>query len=203
MRAWNERRQLPRRTHVLAIQPISPRASRTLHRLRLTLEAVIDLRDPTVLAELDVDPASLVGDDYSLCQAIGGAAAFLEIDGLIVASARAPGANVVVLFSSSGRIPSCGGHLQRGVLMCLGAGAGAQSPKMLYGWRFRAAIAGRLRRIESGVGPSPGVPTCLSRRSTDLVNERAGARILLTAGSADFPEGGTGAVMLQLCCPSP
>lgn len=91
--------------HVLAVQPIPPRVSRTIHRLRLELEAVIDLRDSAVLAELDLDPASLVGEDYALCQAIGGAAAFLEIDGLIVASARAPGSNVVVLFSGSGRIP--------------------------------------------------------------------------------------------------
>lgn len=91
--------------HVLAVQPIPPRATRTLHRLRLSLEAVLDLRDPAALAALGVDSADITGDDYALCQAIGGAASFLEIDGLIVASARAPGSNIVVLFAGSGRIP--------------------------------------------------------------------------------------------------
>lgn len=91
--------------HLLSVQPIPPRATRNMHRLRLSLEAMIDLRDPTVLAELGIDPVALATDDYSLCQAIGGAAAFLELDGLIVASARAPGSNVVIMFVGAGRFP--------------------------------------------------------------------------------------------------
>lgn len=91
--------------HVLAVQPIPPRTIRTMHRLSLSLEAVLDLRDANALALLGVQVEDLMGDDFSLCQQIGGAAAFLDIDGMIVASARAPGANLVILFSGSGRIP--------------------------------------------------------------------------------------------------
>lgn len=91
--------------YVLAVQSIPPKSIRTIHRLTLSLEAVIDLRSATALALLGVQVEDLMGDDYRICQAIGGAAAFLDIDGLIVASARAPGANLVVLFLGSGRIP--------------------------------------------------------------------------------------------------
>jgi RES domain-containing protein len=91
--------------HILAVQPIKPRTTRTIHRLRLDLEAVIDLRDPSALASLGLDLGAITGDDCGVCQAIGGAASFLGIDGLIVASARAPGANIVVLFTGTGRFP--------------------------------------------------------------------------------------------------
>ena len=91
--------------HVLNVQPIAPRTTRTMHRLRLTLEAVLDLREANALALLGVRDEDLMSDDFALCQAIGGAAAFLDTDGMIVASARAPGANLVILFSGSGRVP--------------------------------------------------------------------------------------------------
>jgi RES domain-containing protein len=53
------------------------------------------------LASLSVDDEALGSDDYSRCQAVGGAAAFLKFDGIIVPSARSPGHNLVILFETA------------------------------------------------------------------------------------------------------
>jgi RES domain-containing protein len=73
-------------------------AKRTIHRLEVELKSVLDLTDRELLASLDIDDEALGSDDHSRCQAVGGAAAFLKSDGIIVPSARSPGHNLVILF---------------------------------------------------------------------------------------------------------
>jgi hypothetical protein len=87
------------------VQPIAPTVSRTIHELQVQLDAVLDLREPAALTELSLTVDDLVGEDYELCQMIGGAAAFLGIDGLIVKSARAEGSNAVILFAATATTP--------------------------------------------------------------------------------------------------
>jgi RES domain-containing protein len=86
--------------HLIAVQPLRTRARRTMYQLEVELGAVVDLSDESVLASLGVSRPNLEGDDYSACQAVGGAAAFLQLDGIIVPSARTPGENLVILFSN-------------------------------------------------------------------------------------------------------
>jgi RES domain-containing protein len=86
--------------YLLAIQPLPPTTKRTVHRLDVELRSVLDLTDRTLLASLRVDEEALAGDDHSRCQAVGGAAAFLHADGIIVPSARDPGHNLVILFEN-------------------------------------------------------------------------------------------------------
>lgn len=82
--------------HAMAIQPIRPRVSRQLYKVRVTLDSVVDLSDRKALVPLGVSEEELTSSDHSSCQAIGGAAYWLGRDGLLVPSARAPGTNLVV-----------------------------------------------------------------------------------------------------------
>lgn len=92
--------------HLLEIQPVRPRAKRTIHRLQIRLKSVLDLSDRALLASLGVDDEALSSDDHSRCQAVGGAAAFLQSDGIIVPSARSPGQNIVILFGRAHLLPA-------------------------------------------------------------------------------------------------
>ncbi len=91
--------------YLIEIQPLPLRAKRTVHRLNIELKSVLDLSDRAVLASLGVDEQALAGDDHGRCQAVGGAAAFLHCDGIIVPSARDPGHNLVILFEGTDEPP--------------------------------------------------------------------------------------------------
>lgn len=91
--------------YLIAVQPLRPRATRTLHRLEIALRSVVDLGDPSLLERLGVDEQALVSDDHAACQAVGAAAAFLHLDGIIVPSARSPGHNIVILFVGVESVP--------------------------------------------------------------------------------------------------
>lgn len=88
--------------HQLASQPIRPKAKRTIHQLHLGLSSVLDLTDPALLEGLGVDAAALSRVDFTACQMVGGAAAFLGHDGILVPSGRHPGVNLVVFISNQG-----------------------------------------------------------------------------------------------------
>jgi hypothetical protein len=60
--------------HQIAIQPIRPRARRTVYTLEITLASVLDLTDPALLQNLGVGPAELAADDMIACRQLGGAA---------------------------------------------------------------------------------------------------------------------------------
>ena len=82
--------------HVIAMQPVRPRAARHVHHIAIELRAVADLTGAGLLAEMGVDPAALASPDHGSCQRVGGAAYWLDFDGVLVPSARAPGTNLVV-----------------------------------------------------------------------------------------------------------
>ena len=81
--------------HQIAIQPIRPRARRTVYTLEITLASVLDLTDPALLQNLGVGPAELAADDMIACRQLGGAAHWLERDGLLLPSARSSATNLV------------------------------------------------------------------------------------------------------------
>ncbi len=66
--------------------------------MRVRVARLLDLTQPGLLARLGASDDDLVSDEFTVCQAIGGAAAYLEVDGLLVPSTRSDGANLVILF---------------------------------------------------------------------------------------------------------
>lgn len=80
----------------IGLQPVRPRAKRTIHQIGVALNAVVDLSDQGALAELGIAEAELVSLDYVACQRVGGAIEWLEHDGLVVPSGRARGTNLII-----------------------------------------------------------------------------------------------------------
>jgi RES domain-containing protein len=71
---------------------------RTIYTIQVALKLVVDLRDLAALAKLDIRVDSLSSMDLSLCQRIGGAAARLGCDGLLVPSVRRAGGSNLVIY---------------------------------------------------------------------------------------------------------
>lgn len=84
--------------HVIALQPVPPRAPRTIYELAVSLNSLLDLTQEGRLTDVGVTEAELSSDDWSACQVVGGAVAWLEHDGLLVPSVRdtPDGVNLVV-----------------------------------------------------------------------------------------------------------
>jgi len=82
--------------HMVSLQPLRPRAPRALYEVRVALSRVLDLSDPEALKSVGLGDQELVSYDLTACQEVGGAVAWLENDGLLVPSARAAGANLVI-----------------------------------------------------------------------------------------------------------
>jgi RES domain-containing protein len=84
--------------HLIAVQSVPLKVTRTIYELELTLIRVLDLTDLAVLKKLNIEMAQVADNDWWPCQRIGGAVAWLKHDGLLVPSARDPdGTNLVVL----------------------------------------------------------------------------------------------------------
>jgi RES domain-containing protein len=90
--------------HALAVQPLRPRATRTLYEVRISLTDVLDLQDRALLASLGVDDHELGADDMTACQQVGGAAAWLGHDGILVPSARSDATNLVIYPTNSSNL---------------------------------------------------------------------------------------------------
>jgi len=80
----------------IALQPVRPRARRVLYRIGISLANVLDLSSFDAIEALSVARATFESMDYSSSQVVGGAAAFLGHDGILVPSARAAGVNLVI-----------------------------------------------------------------------------------------------------------
>lgn len=81
--------------HAIDSQPLRPRARRYVYQLRVSAAKVLRItRDD--MAILGLSMADLESPDFTACQRVGSHAVFLEYDALIVPSARADGANVVI-----------------------------------------------------------------------------------------------------------
>lgn len=68
------------------------RAGRLLHTVEVRDLPVLDLRPAGILEQVGLEHGDLEGDDWSACSAVGHAAWFLELGGVIAPSARADGA---------------------------------------------------------------------------------------------------------------
>lgn len=82
--------------HHLSLQVPRPRTRRTMYEVEVTLSSVLDLTGKDVLADLGIDRGALIDPGMAVCQEVGGAAAWLEHDGILVPSARSPAVNLVV-----------------------------------------------------------------------------------------------------------
>lgn len=80
----------------ISLEPFRPKARRTLYRISVRLDRVVDLTDPDALAQVGITEADLADDDFAACQKVGGAVQWLGNDGLLVRSARADGSNLVI-----------------------------------------------------------------------------------------------------------
>jgi RES domain-containing protein len=82
--------------HSLNTQPVRPTPkSRELYEVEIELQRVLDIREEGVLERLGVDADALRRYPSGECQAVGGGAAWLDFDGLLVPSGRASGSNLV------------------------------------------------------------------------------------------------------------
>lgn len=71
----------------------------TMHRIRVSISKIVDLRSSGLLDRLGVHVATIESDDHRRCQAVGGAAHWLSIGGLLVPSARHPNGSNLVIFT--------------------------------------------------------------------------------------------------------
>ena len=82
--------------HQIALQPLPPRVKRTVYEIDIALTSVVDLTGSEALVSLDLASDDIAGDDMTACQQIGGAAAWLGRDGVLVPSARSDAVNLVI-----------------------------------------------------------------------------------------------------------
>jgi len=87
--------------HFLDMLPIVPRGQRRVHRVHVVLERVLDFPDIAGLAVFGINEAVLrdTPDGYPPCRKLGGAAAFLDRQGLLLPSVHLPGARNLVVFT--------------------------------------------------------------------------------------------------------
>lgn len=88
--------------HLLAQQPVLLSRPRHTAKLAVTLASVVDLSNFDLLSQVGISEEDYDSPEYSSCQRVGGAAAFLECDGLLVPSARCDGLNLVVFVNNQG-----------------------------------------------------------------------------------------------------
>lgn len=84
----------------ISVQPLRPRAKRTLYRIQVRFRNVADLRSRDMLKELGLGPERLSGIDHSHCQRVGGAVEWMGYEGLLVPSARREAGANLVIFSA-------------------------------------------------------------------------------------------------------
>lgn len=88
--------------HAIDVQPRRTYARRVLYQVEVAVAALVDLSAPGALATVGLTLDDVKADDHTPCQAVGGAAAWLERDGLLVPSARSPDTNLVILVGALG-----------------------------------------------------------------------------------------------------
>ncbi|NNM46949.1 RES family NAD+ phosphorylase [Knoellia koreensis] len=62
-----------------------------LHTVKVTNLAILDLRDASALAHVGIGEADIADDDWTACQAVGHAAWFLGLSGVLAPSASGAG----------------------------------------------------------------------------------------------------------------
>ena len=84
--------------HYISLQPLQPKAKRTLYTIEVSLMTVVDLTPPGRLKALGITDDVLSGDDHAPCRLIGNAVNWLGHDALLVPSARRPSGTNLVIF---------------------------------------------------------------------------------------------------------
>ena len=84
--------------YYISLQPLRPRAKRTLFTIHLSLKNVLDLTATNLLARLGITTDVLSGADQAPCRIVGSAANWLGHDGLLVPSARRVGGTNLVIY---------------------------------------------------------------------------------------------------------
>jgi RES domain-containing protein len=82
----------------ISTEPLRPQVKRTVYQLSVRLSSVLDISQPGVLAAVGLAPRHLAQPDQANCQMVGGAAEYLEHDGLLVPSARLAGAVHLIIY---------------------------------------------------------------------------------------------------------
>lgn len=86
----------------LSLEPVWPsRVEHVVHRLHARTRRTLRFPDVASLAPFGVEPARYSSFDYSATQALAAAARFLELDSLIVPSARSPSLHAVLFLSEA------------------------------------------------------------------------------------------------------
>lgn len=75
---------------------------RQLFQIEVKLQLVLDLSDAGNVDVLDVNPADLVSDDLTVCQALGDAAHYLGIEAVLARSAAGAGLTLAVFTARLG-----------------------------------------------------------------------------------------------------
>lgn len=84
--------------YYIDMQPLRPRAKRTLYTVRVSLKNVLDLTDASLLLRLGITDTHLASADHSPCRTIAGAVNWLGHDGVLVPSARRRGGTNLVIY---------------------------------------------------------------------------------------------------------
>ncbi len=87
--------------HVIAMQPVPPRATRTIYELDVSIENLLDLTDAGRLADIRITEEDFGSIAWEPCQRVGGAVAWLGHDGLLIPSVRDSGGSNLVIFTAN------------------------------------------------------------------------------------------------------
>jgi RES domain-containing protein len=87
--------------HLIAMQPVPPRAPRTIYELEIAVANLIDLTDAALLASIGIAEDNFESIPWEPCQRVGGAVAWLGHDGLLIPSVRGSGGSNLVIFTAN------------------------------------------------------------------------------------------------------
>jgi RES domain-containing protein len=83
------------------MQPVPPRAPRTIYELEIVVANLLDLTDATRLAAIGITEDDFESIPWEPCQRVGGAIAWLGHDGLLIPSVRDSGGSNLVIFTAN------------------------------------------------------------------------------------------------------
>lgn len=87
--------------HLIAMQPVPPRASRTIYELDVSIASLLDLTNATCLADIGITEEDFESIPWEPCQRVGGAVAWLGHDGLLIPSVRDSDGSNLVIFTAN------------------------------------------------------------------------------------------------------
>ena len=87
--------------HVIAMQPVPPRATRTIYELDVSIENLLDLTDAKRLTAIGITEEDFESIPWEPCQRVGGAVAWLGHDGLLIPSVRDRDGSNLVIFTAN------------------------------------------------------------------------------------------------------